>query len=257
VGAFTGYFDASGTENDDAVLTVAGVISDTEAWDQFDREWLALLDSEGLGQAFRMHDFAHMKKAFASGWRDNEARRSALIVSLAELAAHTVHKAFVRSILLVDFRAVNDRYEAKETWGGPYALAQANCVLAAMEWLMTEKLPENPYTGVAFFVERGDVGQDAFMRLMRTKLSPEMADSVTLLAKKNNLGQEISPFHAADVLAYEVHRHHVGVNAGALPSAMRGALKTMKQHLHPKVGLITEDEIEQLCIATGTPRRKH
>jgi hypothetical protein len=74
--ALAAYFDASGHEDDQKHLVVAGFVLSVEVWAEFDQLWTAWLDRDGIAY-FNAGEFAHRTDQF-DGWRGDEVRRLAL-----------------------------------------------------------------------------------------------------------------------------------------------------------------------------------
>jgi hypothetical protein len=249
--AFTGYFDASGTQEEGAVLVAAGAFANVDHWGTFDEQWRDLMAKEGVTN-FRMHDLAHFKKSFATGWRENETRRRQFLQAFMTLANQTVEASFVTTLVLSDYHAVNEKYQITEFFGGAYSLAQANCVTRVVGWVLENKAPADE---VYFFVEHGDVGQDAFRKLMRENLG-YIADYVILLPKRNESGEDITPYHVADVVAYEHHSEHTFVAlTGTEKGKPRGLLTNIRETLKPDVGILERDVLERMCVVAKVPLR--
>ena len=82
--AFTAYFDASGSQDDQPVLAVGGFLACTEAWLEFEQEWEARLTRDGLDY-FRTSEFNSYRGQFKTGWRKDEGRRVQLITDLVQI----------------------------------------------------------------------------------------------------------------------------------------------------------------------------
>lgn len=194
---WTAYFDTAGSETDadGTVLITAGIVSTVEKWRRFDREWMRLLADEGI-HALHMREFVPSRGVFKD-W--DEPRKAALLDRLIAETKRGVHKIFVTAVVLPHYHAFNAQYQLSETIGGPYALAQGACVTQAFQWLYDTK-PR--HDGAGFYVAHGDNGQGRFMQMMQREkaIIPEVAKTV------NAAGETITPFQAADFIAWEYRR---------------------------------------------------
>jgi hypothetical protein len=75
----TGYFDASGSEDDLPASVVAGFIQSVNAWAQFTDQWQEMLDDFRVPY-LHMKEFNHSVKAFAD-WKGDGKKRAAFIES--------------------------------------------------------------------------------------------------------------------------------------------------------------------------------
>src|SRR5262249_22826550 len=158
VANFTGYFDASGAQHDEHVLTVGAVVGEVGDWKIFDEEWLPYLKEKTGSESFRMSEFAHFKGPFETGWEGNEPKRRELLGKLIELTNERALAVFVGTIVLSEWNRINEDWQAEEWFGGAYALAQANSVMRAFGWMIqhTIETQQDPAdTRVLAVVEHG------------------------------------------------------------------------------------------------------
>lgn len=246
----TGYFDASGTQEDEHVLVAAGAVTDVDDWIGFDEEWLACRAANGV-KHFRMEECAHFMKDFAE-WRDNEPKRKAFLGELVRLTNEHVQRLYVSTLVLSDYKRIDQKYQATEVFGGAYSLAAANSIFRMFEWLHTERAPDD---AISVFVERGDIGQDGFRRLMESELG-ELADTVQIIPKRDPIAGDITPFDVPDFVAYEYRSEHAFRQAtGKLKDKPRGLLSEIRKMLYPKVGVMDYDSMERACVKAKVPLR--
>lgn len=246
---FSAYFDSSGTERDEKVVTTVGVVSTVEKWARFDSRWSAALAEYGVSQ-LHMKDFAHFKKEFAS-WRGKDALRVSFIDRLVREAKRGVNKTFIVSLMLRDFRAVDARYQLTERIGGPYAHAQLACIQMCQRWI-NEKKGRNET--LKLFVAHGDVGQEAFKRF----LSTDTGDKPEFLPMVAPDGRAWSPLQVADLIAYEHRKMHETVaDVGLLPHELdrRGSLVLIRRMLPAFVALCDEETLIKTCVDSGILKR--
>lgn len=129
---FTAYFDASGKSNRPTVLSIAGYVSDSKKWAQFETEWARILNRESVSR-FHMTDFVSSQGEFTA-WKGETSRRKAFINDLLVCARRYTNKAFGGAVVLRDYNAVNRRYELQECAGHPYPLCAHYCVRLVRNW---------------------------------------------------------------------------------------------------------------------------
>jgi hypothetical protein len=247
-----GYVDAAGSESHDDVIVACVAISDAEDWDAFDREWGSTMINDFGVRHFHMMDYAHFKGEYAD-WRDQPERRQRFLETLIRLTNERVQRLYVTTLVLNDFRLVDTKFRATETFGGPYAMAAAFSILSAAEWLFEEKEGDD---GLAMFVEKGDVGQSAFMRTMDEQFDGKAAAFVHLTSKRTPAGEDIRPLHVPDFIAYEYRSEHaVFAKTGRTKPRPRGALAGIRKMLFPSVGVVFRNNLERMCVEAKVPLR--
>lgn len=80
--AFQGYFDDSwdSDRNQRTVMSFGGYVGPVEAWDEFERRWIAAL-GENCAPYLHMRKFAHSHPPF-DGWKGDEPRRAKFLGDL-------------------------------------------------------------------------------------------------------------------------------------------------------------------------------
>jgi hypothetical protein len=127
---FTGYFDESGTAQDPHALTVAGSVSTVTKWIRLAPQWEAILKRHGVS-VFHMNDCAAGRREY-KGW--DGAKRKVFIAELSECAARHIKHSFSVSVLLDDWRQVNQVFRFSDHFGNPYVVAGRACVAAVKSW---------------------------------------------------------------------------------------------------------------------------
>jgi hypothetical protein len=159
VAALTGYFDASGTPDKGAVLVVGGFISFEPRWLEFETRWNKALQKENV-KIFHMTDFINGKNEFA-GWKSKPRKQERLLNALGQIVVDSVVWNFASTVVLDDWRTVNQEYELEENDLQPYALAGWSCVKRTLSWCT-----EHVYAPPLFVFEHGDKHQDNLRRLV-------------------------------------------------------------------------------------------
>ena len=157
-----GYFDGMAT-GAPASFTVAGYVSSKARWREFETKWSRALRREPLN-AFNAHDFSRGTGEFAAGW-DDEAKRRGLIEGLGRLTEQHASHAFVCSVLLEEYEAINAEYEFSETAAGPYGLCAALVMANVRHW-MAAKHPDDL---TLFVLEQGDIEQRELHRVLKAE----------------------------------------------------------------------------------------
>jgi hypothetical protein len=200
MGVFRAYFDASGSPDPEiSILTVAGYISTEEKWTEFEREWQAILESEGV-RCFHMADFAHSINEF-DGWKHDEPRRISFLQRLASAIGKHTEQDFSMSLYLDDYRIVDRIYKLSELTR-PYPLAAFFVISEAWKWMQATHRGDP----VVFILEKGDTHQDQLIPSLKTWGMDLPVDPV--LTKKvwrdeNGVDHYCLPLQASDFLAYE------------------------------------------------------
>jgi hypothetical protein len=263
VRAFAGYFDAAGTESDSDVIVACGALSYVDDWVAYDEARLASLKAFAV-DTFHMKNFAQFKPPYDVGWRGDEPKRKEFLGSLVRQTNESVYRIYVTTLVLSDYEKVNREYQMAEHLANPYAWVMANCLFHTFDWVLGKHgeepdptCPVLPSDGVAFFVEKGDAGQPGLRRLMIAMgwTDKEFEQTIQFISK-HDAGDDITPFHVPDFVAYEYrseHRYRV-VNQEA-KARSRGALTAIRDELYPRVGIVTADALRSACALNNVPRR--
>jgi len=198
-----------------------------------------------------MREFTAFKGEYV-GWRRKEAERKDFLGELVRLTNERVQRLFVTTLVLSDFREVNERFQLLETYQSAYALAAASTLFATAEWVFAEREPTD---GLVFFVERGDAGQGSLLKTTRARFGT--IEVVQVIGKTAADGEEITPFHVPDFIACEYRSEHayfdINKQAKAKP---RGALTAIRRMLYPRVGVIDRSALQRMCAEAEIPRRR-
>jgi len=198
---FTTAFDAS--HDDHTFMVVAGFIAPADAWTEFDRVWRERLRKDGLSY-FHMVDFAHSRKEFKHGWKDNEARRRALAADLMENISRYASRKFgwvVENELFAKHAPLGgwDQYSLDS-----FSYASMSCVADVLRWSQQEPAPK--FETVRFVFEDGDGdGQKKLRQKFREfRMIPHFKFKKDTPTKLGAITPAFVPIQAADFLAYEV-----------------------------------------------------
>jgi len=196
-----GFFDESGSPDEGHVLVVAGFISTEEQCVEFEKDWKAVLDREGISR-FHMRDFAHSKREFAD-WKDDEYRRKTFLSDLLSVVNRHALISISNAIILKAYEELNEKYHLREYLGYPYAIAARGCVAKGNLWAQ-----ENGYAQpIRYVFEDGAAHKPSFKKAMKRdeQSDPEFATKDKYYA-----------FQAADLIAWENRKVCTDVETGAL-----------------------------------------
>jgi len=237
---FTGYFDASGSPDHKVVMVVAGCVSTDDRWEQFERDWNSTLQTFGVSR-FHMREFAHSVGEF-SGWKGNEGKRKAFLKRLIKaIKAHTA-KSFSVSLLLANYREVNDKYKLSERGGVPYVLCAGTAVEKVSHWFGDQKARDE----VRFVLEDGDENKRILVEWMEKHGYP----------KPDFETKKVIPLQAADLIAWEHQKFVVkaeeqgGIDLGNIRKSLAELSKMKKDW-----GVYTEEMLLALCNKSNIPLR--
>ena len=177
----TSYFDASGDNAATHGVTVGGYVSDVRAWSRFSIRWREVLDEYGI-EHFHMTDFVAGGKGFER-FRKKPDLQAEVLSKLVRVIRKNVRKSFATSVLLEDWRSVNQVYRLKECHATPYAICALSVIIRSMLWIGGVVRPDKKKHGhdfTEFVFEEGDNGQGDFKWLMEVtkKLGKGKLDSV-------------------------------------------------------------------------------
>lgn len=244
--SFDAFFDASGTQNDDRMLTVVGVLMKFDDHIGLDPEWKKVAREFGITRLHMKH-FAHYLKEF-EGWDDT--RRRALIIRLLDTARPRVAQIIVQGLALADYRVVDRTYRLTESMGGAYSLCQIMAMQRSIGWIS-----RNYGGGVMMhmMVEHGDAGQPAMMGF----LERHKQYTPILLGKRDTESGGWAGLQLADLVAYE-HRtlYEAAVAGRPLPKdRWRKSLHAVRNTLPVTDGLTMAEHITNWCENLRIPFR--
>lgn len=256
--AFSGYYDTGGAQHQGRVVVTAGVVATVDEWNEFDSRWLDVLRKYEIA-SFHMAEIAQWnddndisKWPLVDGKRDEQRRRE-FLTELALVGSGAVRQAFVRAVVLDDYRVIDARFPLTEKIGGPYSLAQAACLIQSQEWFQERSQPADKHQWRAM-VEKGDAGQTEFRKFCEEYLvyMPQFEP------KKNIAGEDITPLGLADLIAYEhSHLYTRIIKTGAqIPEdKWRGILRLLRERIPTDARVVEINFLNRMCAKLNLPVR--
>lgn len=233
---FNAYFDESGKDNS-RILTLAGYIATKEQWDEFAREWSAVLKDEGV-KIFHMKDFENGYGEFKEedGW--TRERKIAVQKKLIGIINRRTNIGIFSSVDLPDYEECMRGWR-REYYGTPYTFLVKNCLSQVSLWAMHFRRREP----IAYVIEHG-AGynheiNEAFRAAFANDIKREMMrlGSLTFETK-----QRAIQLQAADMLAYEAWKDVC--NSGLAPDKRRKRRKSFELMLTKAMSWTFYDKTE-------------
>lgn len=244
---FTLYCDASGSPDDTKVLAVAGYISSVDQWLEFERNWKQTLKKFGASSLHMKH-FAHSVGEYSS-WRGNETKRRDFLRELIGNIILRARHSFTSAVLLDDWKEINELYYLEELIK-PFALCGRTVVHKVEEWAKEWHIEEKY---IKYVFEDGDCDRGDFIHRMKCDKK-----SAPIFLRKD----EACAFQAADLLAFENLKAHMGISGGRVQeySDLRFPLRELSKVPSGKEasdwGVFTKESLEKFCVDVSVPRKK-
>lgn len=237
-----GYFDESGTHKGSKALSVAGFLGKADEWGAFEFEWENALRDFEL-DFFHMASFESRQRGY--DWPDDV--RKERINRLIRIIHSHVLGSFGVVLPLADYDAIfpedeeppgpnrewlapgivapgaprpgdapphsegHRRGDIRRKSGGPYGLASIMLFSAVAE--QVKKLPGDPF--IAYIFEAGAEGHGQIDKLWHDNYADEAQRiELRLLSLAFEDKRRVLALQAADMLAYELHKHlprHLGL----------------------------------------------
>ena len=196
--AYTVYCDASGQPSDGDVLFVSGFGSTASKWLRFGERWNNLLRAYDIHPPFHMNEFAPGVGQFAS-WKQDKARRNQFFQQVIKILKISTLKSFSVGVAVSDLRRFQQDYQLPDNSNGdsPYTFCGVLLYKQVNNWAQRHGEPTDT---LQIIFEHGDKDQGQFVMRLR-ELFPGLDDPI--FKRKS----DCVPFQAADILAWEHHRH--------------------------------------------------
>ena len=203
---FEAYCDESGQPSDkgeDAVVTVAAVVSDEQGWCTFEEQWARTLQQYGVS-TFHMKEYTACQGEFKT-WKHHEKRHRLLMADLSKIFTDTLRFACVVSVALKDWNEAMQRVtftDHRLKTIGPWLPLFLTC--AESMW-RTSLIPDQQK--IAFWFERNDLlkapALDHFDKWKTTHGFEGRLGPLAFLEKSDHVALQ-----AADLLAWEGRKYH-------------------------------------------------
>jgi hypothetical protein len=230
-----GYFDESGTHKSSRAFSIGGFLGKADEWGAFQVEWEAALADFGL-PFFHMTSFENRLKGY--DWPE-ELRRERIGRLLGIIHRHVLG-SFGIVFPLDQYDAIFSENEIppgpNTEWlapgiaapgaprpgdapprepdlrpgairrksGGPYGAAATMLFTEVAKWVA--RLPGDPY--VAYLMEDGALGKGQTAKMFQDNYADEnQRRALRLLSLGFEDKKLVTPLQAADILAYELHKH--------------------------------------------------
>ncbi len=220
---YAAYFDDSGHPDDQAAVVVAGFIASEQQWLQFEQAWKEVLSKASIG-IFHMADFRRDRT------RPQHKKDTILRHLVNGIQEYTI-RPFSHSVIMADYKKVNDLYPLEESVGSPYALAGRTVAKSLNIW-KRDNMKEGDKLLV--FFEDGTKHKGDFMDTMRRDGLPCPA----FIDKTQAV-----PLQAADWLAWEMLRTE---KTQKVDSLLRRLVKHFPED-DPGFGVYTKSDLIALC----------
>ena len=239
---FIAYFDDGGHTSDSPVISVAAVVAKTAAWELFDAKWSKRLRRAGIS-SFHMTDYESRKKGF-NGW--DEHKRLALITDLAAILKNSITWGVGATVTMKDWLAVMpEQFERPDFIAkrGPYPLLFQLCV---EHILPNVKL--NSSQKLACVFDKNHFIRGSLEEHYRDVLKAHPY-STQLGALTFDTADRAAPLQAADILAYEGHKHikNQVVENGQRPERKLHAMLRKSERI--QYFTLTEQSLREYCDA--------
>lgn len=195
--ALTIHYDTSGHEANSLFVSCVGVVAPAERWAEFDRDWKAVLDQEGVKE-FHHTDFKGSQGEFL-GWEEPQRRR--LMGGLLDVLDRYLVQWHSSGIYPRSFSSVAVDYDL-DPLAGPFMLSAASAQILVQEWAAVA-VPGEPLLHI---FEKGDHGQKPGRRL------EDLGGDVVVLDKYEKSRGYIYGFQAADLIAGELTTLQAGLS---------------------------------------------
>jgi len=200
---YTTAFDASGKEDDQDYVVVAGFVSTAKIWKEFDRAWRSRLAEDQLA-FFHMREWHHRTGLFRDREYWTRERCSRLIDDLLEIILSHASAKFSCAVINKSYAANISEANKRRFLLNAYVLAARAVIELVHEWtLYRDNRP------VEHVFEEGDEGKGMLIERMQIeglhKPSFRWGKDTTHRRTKASI-PGFTPLQASDIYAYEVFR---------------------------------------------------
>ena len=239
---YTAYFDASGQRGQGDLLVVGGYVASVKRWDSFDDHWANILRARNVKE-FHMTDFMH-EEVIDGAWKKDDGRAENFLKKLVNAICNTAEYAPTVMIYLSDWEELNKKYQLRESWHTPLALAGGSCIQLIYDWCERKRIQREH---IEFFFEDGDLDRGDLQKLVKKAFGFE------LMMKKKSL----RPLQACDLLAWEAQNaeKHLIRHPGDEDFDISDRLKQMMSRIDHEPLVYEPIELENFCKKQNIPIR--
>jgi len=228
--ASNAFFDESGTHDGSPIIAMGGVVSNYDAWVEFEIEWKRILKARGIDGAFRFSEFMARKGRFHNDWSNDE--RNALMERLCT----TLSECIVVGLGVAVFRSEYDSiipFDLQGELKHPYYWGLYTCLYQLISW---------PHFGtritlprrITFLFDRKKNYEGFASRIyysIRDNTLPQVAPSHPSVFGDMGFGdkEQDAPLQAADLLVGVVARNYLKARKQNAPleEIMEKSLRTL------------------------------
>lgn len=199
---FSVYFDESGTHGQAEAVVVGGYLSSADEWEEFDREWTALLAEERITLLHRV-DLETFRHEFArsGGW--DEKRRVRVLRAAHEIIRRRTIVGTGGAVIRRDFDDVMPAV-VKRAFGGAYGWLVHECIVGVGHWAVNQKHTEL----IHYIFEEGARGRKQVDKMFKSLCEDQYYRSLCRIEDWRFVTKAgASQLQAADFFAYEVYKH--------------------------------------------------
>jgi hypothetical protein len=205
-----GYFDGSKDEVRGRCITLAGIVSSEAIWPEFEKKWMAALQSYGVS-AFHMADaMAHPKRGDFTTWSEEHVAAcvQALLEVLLGIVMDFVGREFVIKACTVNLVG----YQKAKAEIADLRSAPALCVDYCCGTALPDKYgrPGGEHSRVIFYFDHEEPFLHTIDRVWRKGRKSRSGWPTQIEQVLAVIAEKVPALQAADVLAWIVNGHYKG-----------------------------------------------
>lgn len=195
----TAYFDASGREEQQHSVVMAGFVNSANNWVEFERDWKKFLADYEVPY-FHMKEFASSTGPYKK-WEgiEHEPKRRAFINDALRLIERHGCWSFATLVVSEDFNQAAKDQDLENTVGNAYLFTARTCLSDITGWCDEHRM-NHP---VEYVFEKGDPKQGLLRQIMEHDGLPQ---PIFRSKTEKDSERSIVPLQASDFLAWEIRR---------------------------------------------------
>lgn len=201
--SYTSYSDTGG-DGSGPTMTVAGLISNTEDWKRFDREWAKVLAWAHLPY-LHMNKFVRHIKPFDNKKWDRKELREEFLTRLVAVMCKNIDLLALNVLSMNDWKTLNAEFKMKEERLSPFAVSGLGYVFVVQEWCRRNVIP---WGQIEIIFEEGDDGGKGHFSHWCKKVFNKTPIPKPGLQNEDKEPDEypLTPLQACDFIAWETRR---------------------------------------------------